>query len=90
MEKYISVTKVLSVFFMLFLIGCNANSNTYHEITSKIDEEKTKKNSNRQINWKNLFATEKGRALLFFGFYAIFFPPQNLPFSPNFAYRTLM
>ena len=43
MEKYISVTKVLSVFFMLFLIGCNANSNTYHEITSKIDEEKTKK-----------------------------------------------
>ena len=40
MEKYISVTKVLSVFFMLFLIGCNANSNTYHEITSKIDEEK--------------------------------------------------
>ena len=38
-----------------------------------MNKKKTKKNSNRQINWKNLFATEKGRALLFFGFYAIFF-----------------
>ena len=26
----------------------------------------------------------------FCGLYAIFFPPQNRPFSPNFAYRTLM
>lgn len=38
-----------------------------------MNKKKTQKNSNRQINWKNLFATEKGRALLFFGFYAIFF-----------------
>lgn len=38
-----------------------------------MNEKKPKKNSNHKVNWKDLFATEKGRALLFFCFYAIFF-----------------
>ena len=68
MEKYISVTKVLSVFFMLFLIGCNANSNTYHKITSKIDEEKTKKNSisstENEIDHSSISASQTPKEIL--------------------------